>query len=62
MLATLAPVLNVTGVGQNVFAEHYLYLPSAAFAWIAGVAWQWWAERRKPAAWLVALLVYWRES
>ncbi len=37
--ATLAPVLNLTGVGQNVFAERYLYLPSAGFCWIAAWAW-----------------------
>src|SRR5262249_38892595 len=36
---TLVLVLNLTGVGENVFAERYLYLPSAAFCWIAGWVW-----------------------
>lgn len=44
--ASLAPALNLTGVGQNVFAERYLYLPSAGFCWIAGWAWYWLASRR----------------
>ncbi len=47
---TLAPALNLTGVGQNVFAERYLYLPSVGFCWIAGMAWAWCAERRRMAA------------
>jgi protein O-mannosyl-transferase len=50
MAAALAPVLNLTGVGQNVFAERYLYLPSAGFCWIAGWAWDWLAQRRLPWA------------
>jgi protein O-mannosyl-transferase len=37
--ATLAPAFNLTGVGQNIFAERYLYLPSAGFCWIAGWVW-----------------------
>jgi len=37
--ATLAPVFNLAGLGQNVFAERYLYLPSVGFCWI--VAWVW---------------------
>jgi Flp pilus assembly protein TadD len=28
---TLAPVLNLRGVGENVFAERYLYIPSLGF-------------------------------
>jgi len=28
---TLAPVMNIGGVGQNVFAERYLYIPSLGF-------------------------------
>jgi len=43
---TLAPAFNLTGVGQNVFAERYLYLPSAGFCWIAAWAWERMAERR----------------
>jgi protein O-mannosyl-transferase len=37
---TLAPAFNLTGVGQNVFAERYLYLPSVGFCWIAAWAWE----------------------
>ncbi|HZQ91299.1 MAG TPA: tetratricopeptide repeat protein [Terriglobales bacterium] len=29
---TLVPVLNLRGVGENVFAERYLYIPSLGFA------------------------------
>ena len=52
----LAPALNVTGVGQNVFAERYLYLPSAGFCWIAGWAWYWLASRPRGRSrgWFVA--------
>ncbi len=39
MAVTLAPAFNLTGIGQNVFAERYLYLPSAGFCWIAAWAW-----------------------
>ncbi|MBZ5724340.1 MAG: tetratricopeptide repeat protein [Acidobacteriia bacterium] len=46
MAAAIAPPLNLTGVGPNVFAERYLYLPSAGFCWIAGWAWDWLAGRR----------------
>jgi tetratricopeptide (TPR) repeat protein len=45
MAVALAPVMNLTGVGPNVFAERYLYLPSAGFCWIAGWAWDWLARR-----------------
>lgn len=31
VIVTLAPVLNLGGVGQNVFAERYLYIPSLGF-------------------------------
>ena len=47
---TLLPALNLTGVGQNVFAERYLYLPSVGFVWIAGLAWVCIAERQQHAA------------
>ena len=32
MFTPLLPVLYIPGVGENTFAERYLYLPSAAFA------------------------------
>jgi len=34
--ATLAPVLNAHWVGDNVFTERYLYLPSVGVAWLVG--------------------------
>ena len=52
---TLAPALNLTGVGQNVFAERYLYLPSVGLAWMAGVAFDWMAARQPRAAWTAAV-------
>jgi len=36
-LATLAPILNAHWVGDNVFTERYLYLPSVALAWLVGL-------------------------
>jgi tetratricopeptide (TPR) repeat protein len=33
---TLAPVLNARWMAANVFAERYLYLPSAGICWIVG--------------------------
>jgi tetratricopeptide (TPR) repeat protein len=35
--ATLAPVLNAHWVGDNVFTERYLYLPSVGAAWLVGL-------------------------
>jgi tetratricopeptide (TPR) repeat protein len=35
-LVTLAPVLNARWMAANVFAERYLYLPSAGICWLAG--------------------------
>jgi tetratricopeptide (TPR) repeat protein len=34
---TLAPVLNAHWVGENVFTERYLYLPSVGVAWLVGL-------------------------
>jgi len=36
-LATLAPVLNAHWLGENVFTERYLYLPSVGAAWLVGL-------------------------
>ena len=54
---TLLPALNLTGVGQNVFAERYLYLPSVGFVWIAGIGWDWWAARQRALAWTAGLAI-----
>jgi tetratricopeptide (TPR) repeat protein len=37
-LATLAPALNAHWVGENVFSERYLCLPSVGVAWLVGLA------------------------
>lgn len=50
--ATLAPAFNLTGLGQNVFAERYLYLPSVGFCWIVAFAWDRLADLRP--SWAVA--------
>ena len=57
MALTLAPALNLTGVGQNVFAERYLYLPSVGFCWIVGMAWAWCADRRLQASAAAGLVI-----
>jgi len=49
--APLLPAMNLGGVGQNVFAERYLYLPSAGFVLLAALAWNWLAARQANAAW-----------
>lgn len=46
LFATLAPVLNARWMASNVFAEHYLYLPSVGFCWLAG----WTFERLRTKA------------
>ena len=57
VVVTLVPVLNLTGVGENVFAERYLYLPSVGFVWVAGVGWDWLAGRQRKWAWGAAAVV-----
>jgi tetratricopeptide (TPR) repeat protein len=42
---TLAPVLSIPNVGENVFTERYLYIPSLGFC-IAG-AWGWLELRKR---------------
>jgi hypothetical protein len=56
---TIAPALNLAGVGQNVFAERYLYLPSVGFVWLAGMAWTWLGTEAPAAAaaWPLAAVV-----
>jgi tetratricopeptide (TPR) repeat protein len=54
---TIAPVLNLAGVGQNVFAERYLYLPSVGFVWLAGLAWAWLRVAAPPVAWPAAAAI-----
>lgn len=55
--ATLAPVFNLTGVGQNVFAERYLYLPSAGFCWIAAWLWQRLSSHKRALAAAAGLIL-----
>jgi tetratricopeptide (TPR) repeat protein len=54
---TIAPVMNLTGVGQNVFAERYLYLPSVGFVWLVGLAWAWLRTKAPPVAWPAAAAI-----
>ncbi len=35
---TLAPVLNIAGVGVPAYGERYLYIPSVGICWLAGQA------------------------
>jgi tetratricopeptide (TPR) repeat protein len=51
MLTPLVPALNINGVGQDVFAERYLYLPSVGFVFIVAMAWEWLAAKHREAAW-----------
>jgi tetratricopeptide (TPR) repeat protein len=52
LLATLLPVLNPNWVGENVFAERYLYLPSVGFCWVVACSgvYLWRQLRSRPAA------------
>jgi tetratricopeptide (TPR) repeat protein len=38
---TLSPVLSISNVGDNVFTERYLYIPSLGFCVFAAWAWLW---------------------
>jgi len=55
---TLAPVLDIRYLAGNVFAERYLYLPSAAFCWVVGWAGVrlWRSLSARPPIWRRALL------
>jgi tetratricopeptide (TPR) repeat protein len=58
-LATLAPVLNARWVGESVFTERYLYLPSVGVAWLVGLgATKLWsrAGARPAPRWALALV------
>jgi tetratricopeptide (TPR) repeat protein len=47
IVVTIIPVLNLSGVGQNVFTERYLYIPSAGFCLlIAGLFGRYLGERK----------------
>jgi len=60
LLATLAPVLNAHWVGESVFAERYLYLPSVGFCWVVawGVValWTWAKVSSRKAVWRTAVV------
>lgn len=59
LLLTLLPVLNAQWVGENVFAERYLYLPSIGFCWLAAAAglWLWKAAGNRNPNWRRAMAV-----
>ncbi len=54
ILAPLLPVLYIPALGENTFAERYLYLPSFGFVLLAGIAIAWISAHR-PAALSVAV-------
>lgn len=45
---TLVPVLDIPKLGDSVFAERYLYIPSFGLCLLAGWAWDW-VRRRAPS-------------
>jgi protein O-mannosyl-transferase len=53
----LIPVMNLTGIGEAVFAERYLYLPSVGFAWVAGLIWLWPLKHSRALAWIAATVI-----
>jgi tetratricopeptide (TPR) repeat protein len=54
---TLAPALDLARVGENAFAERYLYLPSVGFVWIAAIAGEWLSKRMPTLAYTAGVLV-----
>jgi tetratricopeptide (TPR) repeat protein len=74
---TIVPVLNLTGVGENVFADRYLYIPSLGSCLLIAIAaeslrrlmdsrpWRW--KRQQPvmiglSLWVIGFAwVTWRE-
>jgi tetratricopeptide (TPR) repeat protein len=47
MVLTMLPVLYIGGVGENVFAERYLYIPSLGFCGLWGLVLEMGAKRLK---------------
>jgi tetratricopeptide (TPR) repeat protein len=57
ILIPLAPALNINGIGENVFTERYLYLPSVGFVLAVAMAWEWLATRQREVAWAAVGLI-----
>ncbi len=51
LLVCLAPTLNINGVGENVFAERYMYLPSAGLVFALAAGLEWLIIRQPVLAW-----------
>ena len=49
-LITLSPALSIANVGENVFTERYLYIPSFGFSIFAAWAWLELLKRARPQA------------